>query len=673
MPVIRSLAASALAMGLLTLPCLVPAAALAGGTAETTAALPVAATQSAATLKAALDAIDAKNVDRARAIAAPLSQLERDVVTWMAIRRGISGLQPGEITAFARRRPDWPSVSLMRRRAEQALADMNLSPTEVVAAFASSRPVSETGTLLLARADLSLGRKSDAARLIASWWIDAALSTDRDKAIIAEFGSVLSAATIKAHYRSAMYADRMTAATALAHSFPDEGYAALADARAAVLRGRPDVEKKLGLVTGPARRDALYAFTLAEWHRRGDRPLEAAKAILSVKPEDTADYPDAWWVERRIVSRDLAERNDATLAYKVIASQRGGDTSTLQEAYFHAGWLALRFLKKPDLAIAAFNQLATVSNRPISRARAAYWLARTYESAGRIDEAREHYRAAAGDEFTYYGQLARVKLSATSLGLPPVPKPTDADRAAFATSDLVRVLALLVAAGHEADAAILYPELAGKLPTGGQVALLAAFAEDRGQHRMALIVGKTAADRNLGAERLAFPLEAIPVSVRHHTAVETPLVYAIARQESAFDPAARSRAGALGLLQLIPTTAKATARDIGVAFDKTKLTSDPGYNATLGAAHLKALSDEFGGSYILTFAAYNAGKNRVKEWIQRFGDPRNPRVDPIDWIEQIPYGETRNYVQRVLENLQVYRERLDGSHLAIAKDLTRGG
>lgn len=150
------------------------------------------------------------------------------------------------------------------------------------------------------------------------------------------------------------------------------------------------------------------------------------------------------------------------------------------------------------------------------------------------------------------------------------------------------------------------------------------------------------------------------------------MVYGIARQESAFDPRARSSAGALGLLQLIPSTAANTAKAIGVKYSKDRLTSDPGYNATLGAAHLRELLDEFGGSYILTFAAYNAGKSRVREWVRRFGDPRNPGVDPVDWIESIPYGETRNYVQRVLENIQVYRERLDGARLAISEDLRRG-
>jgi soluble lytic murein transglycosylase len=658
--------ASLLAAGLFVLP------AGAANDVDVTSALPATATTTVSQLQAALDAIDGKRLADARAIASSLPTLEHDIVTWMAIRRGIDGLTPQEITDFARRRPDWPSVELMRRRAEQALADMQLPPEQLAAAFAASPPISEAGLMSLTRALIATGRRDEAAALIAKWWKTATLSPDRDAAIIAEFGSVLTPALHKARFTMLMYADRMTQAAALTRLFPDPGYAALAAARTAVLRGAADAGAKLAAVPPSARADPLYGFTLAEWHRRNDRPAEAAQAALAVDAKATAAHADAWWIERRIVSRDLIERGNARLAYRLAASQVGGGTDTLQEASFHAGWYALRFLKDPATALRHFEALEKVSQKPISRARAAYWIARTHEQAGRTDAARRYYRMAADDEFAYYGQLARVKLGLSTLGLPPAPKPSDDDRAAFSRNEMVRILVLLIRANHAGDAAILYPELAKTLPTGGQVALLAGFAEDRGDHRTALQVGKLAADRGLDAERLAFPLEAIPESARHQKAVETAMVYAIARQESAFDPRARSSAGALGLLQLMPTTAALTARGSGLAYSKDRLTADPAYNATLGAAHLRELSDMFGGSYIMTFAAYNAGKGKVREWVQRFGDPRDPRVDPVDWIESIPYGETRNYVQRVLENLQVYRERLDGTKLAIAEDLKRG-
>jgi soluble lytic murein transglycosylase len=639
--------------------------------ADITGALPNLSQTTVQNLKAALDAVDSKNLVSARAIAAGLPPLERDVVTWMAIRRGTDGLTPAEITSFAARRPDWPSVELMRRRAEQALSDLNLSPNDEIAAYGNSAPISDKGIKSLTRALIAAGRPKNASELIGAWWASAPLSPAEDKAVIAEFGKVLTRSQHKARWDMLMYKDRVTQAAALSPYLPD-GYAALAAARTAVLRGAADAGRKLDAVPKALRADPVYPFTVAEWHRRNDRPEDAAKVIMGVDARATALRGDEWWVERRIVSRDLVEKNSLRLAYKLVANQAGGSEATLQEAYFHAGWYALRFLKDSNAALRHFNDLAGVSQKPISRARADYWMARAHEAAGRTEEARKAYGRAAANEFTFYGQLSRVKLGLTNVGLPPVPKPTEADRASFASNDLARVLVLLLQTGRSSDANLLYLELAKVLPSGGQIAMLAGFAESQGDHRLALQIGKLAADRKLGAERLAFPLEAIPESARHQTQVETAMVYGIARQESAFDPRAKSSAGALGLLQLMPGTAAHTAKGLGVKFSQDRLTSDPAYNATLGAAHLRELLDEFGGSYILTFAAYNAGKNRVREWVQRFGDPRNPNVDPIDWIESIPYGETRNYVQRVMENIQVYRERLDGSRLAIVQDLRRG-
>ena len=658
---------------LIALPALLsgPSNALASPSTDITGALPNLSQSSIDGLRSALNALDSKNLAGALSIAANLPEIDRDIVTWMAIRRGVEGLTPASITDFARRRPEWPSVELMRRRAEQALSEMNLSPADEIAAYAGSAPISDKGTKSLARALIAAGRNSDASALLGAWWARERLSPAEDKAVIAEFGKVLTRAQHKVRYDMLMYADRVTQAATLAPYLPN-GYADLATARAAVLRGSADAGRKLDAVPKTARKDPLYAFTLAEWHRRADRPDQAAKVLLSVDSKATALHGDEWWVERRIISRDLMEKNNHRLAYKVAANQAGGGETTLQEAYFHAGWYALRFLNDPQSALKHFGQLEKVSQKPISRARANYWMARAEEAAGRTGNARERYGRAAADEFTFYGQLSRVKLGLSNLGLPPAPKPTEADRAAFARTDLARVLVQLLRTGRESDANLLYLELAKTLPTGGQVALLTGFAESQGDHRLALQIGKLAADRGLGAERLAFPLDAIPESARHQKLVETAMVYGIARQESAFDPRARSTAGALGLLQLIPSTAANTAKAIGVKYSKDRLTSDPGYNATLGAAHLRELLDEFGGSYILTFAAYNAGKSRVQEWVRRFGDPRNPGVDPVDWIESIPYGETRNYVQRVLENIQVYRERLDGARLAISEDLRRG-
>jgi soluble lytic murein transglycosylase len=647
-------------------------AAAGAGTGDVTAALPTASKAAIAGLKSALGAVDKGKLADALSLASALPPLEQDIVSWIAIRRGLDGLTPGMITAFATRNPHWPNANIMRLRGEQALSKARLAPEAVVAAYANSAPVSEAGMFSLARAHIALGRQDLAGKALAKWWASTPLSPEEDAATLKQFGDFLGVDQHKARFEMLMYRDRVVQATALSKRI-GPGYEALAAARTSVLRNARDSGKKLDAVPKAARKNPLYAFTLAEWHRRNDRAKNAAKALLSVNGDAPIDHGDEWWVERRIVSRDLIERGDARLAYKVAAAHRGGSTETLAEAHFHAGWYALRFLNEPDRAIPHFEALLKVASKPISRSRAAYWLGRAEEAAGRIEDARTHYSVAAADEVAFYGQLARVKLGHSKLGLPPLPMPTDVDKAAFAGNDLARVMVLLIAAGYEDDCALIYPELARQLPSGGQIKLLVDFIERRGDHQLALQIGKIAAERGLGVERLAYPLEAIPEDARDQKAIETAIVYAIARQESAFNPRAVSKAGAMGLLQLLPSTAAATAKNMGVSFSKGKLSSDPSYNAALGAAHLHDLVEEFNGSYILTFAAYNAGSRRAYDWIERFGDPRDPKVDPIDWIELIPFGETRNYVQRVTENLQVYRERLNGSKLGIAADLRRGG
>jgi soluble lytic murein transglycosylase len=646
---------------------------------ESTLPGPAAAVSAPVTVEAAsvdairtgVSALDVGDLTGALEAVAGRPQLEQDLVLWLAIRRQTPDISPEAITAFAARNPHWPSASLFRRRAEQAMARLNLSPEDVVRQYGSDVPVTEEGMLTLVEALVALGRRDDAARLLRPWWASESLDAGRAQLVLARWGDLLDRSSHKARFDRLMYEDRIEDAELVAAILGKE-WAALAAARRAVLRNAPDAEKKLALVTGAAKDDPLYPFTRAEHLRRQDRDREAAELLATVPAASVLDHADAWWIERRIVSRGLVEAGDAGRAYALAAGHRGGDAETVAEAHFHAGWYALRFLKDPGKARPHFQALQASVTLPISRARAAYWLGRTEAAARNTREAAVHYGVAAADEQTFYGQLARVELGVTALDMPAVPEPTDVDRAAVAANDMVRATVLLVSAGARGEATPLITELARQLPSGGQVAIVVDWLERSGDHRAALQMGKLAADRNLGTERLAFPIEALPESGRKQKLVETAMVYAIARQESAFDPAAVSHAGAMGLLQLLPTTAQATARTLGLPFSRPRLTADADYNATLGAAHLRELLDDFGGSYILTFAAYNAGPRKAREWIRRFGDPRDPAVDPVDWIELIPYGETRSYVQRVTENMQVYRERLDGAPLGIADDLRRG-
>ena len=297
---------------------------------------------------------------------------------------------------------------------------------------------------------------------------------------------------------------------------------------------------------------------------------------------------------------------------------------------------------------------------------------RAAEAAGNADAARGHYERAASHSVAYYGQLARSKLGHRTLELREVEHDRERTRARLAEMPVVRAIRLLHEVGEAQLALTLFAELGRTLEDAALLDGLGELAVELQDPRSLLALGKGAIQRGLPLDVHAYPTMGIPAFSVVGAAVDKALVYAIARQESAFNPRAMSGAGARGLMQLMPATAKRTAQRFGVDFNLDRLISDPAYNAKIGSAHLSELLEDWNGSYILAFASYNAGGGNVRRWINRFGDPRSPDVDPVDWIEHIPFAETRNYVQRVMENFLVYRYRLGGSQAAALEgDLLR--
>ncbi|WP_295814884.1 lytic transglycosylase domain-containing protein, partial [uncultured Nitratireductor sp.] len=435
------------------------------------------------------------------------------------------------------------------------------------------------------------------------------------------------------------------------------------------IRGRKNAEDLLDAVPD-TERSAGYTFARTRFLRRAGRFEEAAELMLTA-PRDANSLidPDEWWVERRVLSRELLDIGDAETAYRVAAAHSAESPSRAADAEFHAGWYALRFLKNPEAAARHFARIAEIAEGPISSARANYWLGRTAGSGGPGD-ATAYYEKAARLGATFYGQLATAKLDRTTLAA-EAPEPDDDDRRRFFAREMVRAIRSLEGTNHLWRAGSLYRKLAQELQKPGELSLLADMAEARGDYTTALRVGKIAASRGLDIGALAHPVGAIPAAASIPSARQA-LAYAVARQETEFNAAAVSPAGARGLLQLMPATAREMARKSGLPYSRARLTTDPTYNVTLGAAYLEEQLGRFDGSYILTFAGYNAGPSRASEWMERYGDPRGKPVEEIvDWIERIPYSEPRNYVQRVMENLQVYKMRLTG-RFDIVTDLAAG-
>jgi soluble lytic murein transglycosylase len=374
-----------------------------------------------------------------------------------------------------------------------------------------------------------------------------------------------------------------------------------------------------------------------------------------------------------VIARKLLDLNQAATAYKIV---RDAATPTKEnykvEHEFTAGWIALRFLKEPATAATHFARIAGTNN-PIAMARANYWKGRTAEAMNKPQDARAHYEQAARFNTAYYGQLARAKLGMHELALVSSPLPIADKRAALARNEVVRAVETLYVIN---DRDLIIPIVADLADRSPDMAMLAALAEVAARHddaRSALLIGKGALGRGQPFDQYAYPTFGLPPYTAIGPAVEQAVVYSIARQESAFNPKDVSSANALGLMQVTPEAGRYVAKKFNVAFDQNRLLNDNVYNMQIGAAELGDNIASYNGSFILAFAGYNAGRGRVKEWIERYGDPRDPKVDPIDWVERIPFAETRNYVQRIIENIQVYRARFGGgSRLMIEADLRRG-
>ena len=598
----------------------------------------------------------------------------RALLEWVAIRAG-AGIGFERTVAFTRSNPDWPAGPLLRRRAEEALLTERRNPATVRAFFAASKPASAPGKFALALAFKADGLDEDAATLVRDLWRMETFGRSLEARVLDAFPNLLTRVDHRYRMeRALLKEDYETAGRAAA--FAGGGYATLVRARRAVEEKSASAPAALNAVPPSLRSDSSYILSRAQHLRRHDKIVEAA-AMIAMAPTnpDVLVDGDEWWVERRIVARKLIDANDPGAAYAVASAHSARTVEKRIEAEFHSGWIALRFQDDPTKAARHFAEAGRIAETPISLARAAYWQGRAAEALQQTDEAKAFYERAALQPIAYYGQLARTKLGRSSLSLRSIPELDASQQAAFDRRLYVRALKMLEAAALKDLALPLYIDTANRLTDAAEIDALGNVATEQRNSRALVAVGKIAVQRGLPLDAHAYPTIGIPNYEASAAVplVEKAMVFAIARQESQFDPLAQSSVGARGLMQMMPATAQRTARRVSTSFDQDRLTSDPAYNARLGQAHLGELMEDWRGSYILAFASYNAGGGNVKKWIDAYGDPRKGGVDPIDWVERIPFTETRNYVQRVMENLQVYRNRLDGkSALLIDGDLQRG-
>jgi soluble lytic murein transglycosylase len=449
---------------------------------------------------------------------------------------------------------------------------------------------------------------------------------------------------------------------------------AIAQARIALNRKGGNVKKLLEAVPAEAHSDGGYVLAQAHMLRQADKIAEAAKILLSASRETTENCdPEEWWVERRILARKLLDRNDARSAYLAVAeaAEPIKENSRVERA-FMAGWIALRYLDDPATAATHFARIQAVSSHPTSLARSRYWLGRVAEAIQRPDRARAEYQAAAAASASYYGQLARARLGMAALALAGPPATPDKG-VETERLELVRALEILYALKERPLVIALMGDIGDTVDDIGALSAVGELAQQREDARGMLRLGKAALARGLPLDYYAFPTVGVPHYSPIGPGIDKATMFAIIRQESAFDPSDWSAAQAMGLMQVTPAAGRDTCKRFGCNYDVKRLKNDSPYNLQVGAAELGGVMQDYRGNHILAFAAYNAGRGRVQEWMATFGDPRDPKVDPVDWVERIPFMETRNYVQRVMENMQVYRTRFGNeAPLTVDTDQRRG-
>ncbi|MEX2616606.1 MAG: lytic transglycosylase domain-containing protein [Alphaproteobacteria bacterium] len=579
-------------------------------------------------------------------------KLPGKALNWLYFKEAESGVGFAEIAAFVAANPDWPHIYRLRRRAEEAMADTD--PRDAILGwFTRFPPITAPGSARYARALIATGQSEKAASFVRDAWISLNMTPLEERGFRSDFSDILRHDDHIARLDRLIW-DRQVSAAQRQMRHVSEGYRNLAEARLMLMQRKGGVDSAIARIPDALRNDPGLVFERLRW-RRLKNLTESAIELLG-NPSAEVGRPNLWWGERVYLAREALNNGDITLAYRLARDHGPIDGAALAEAEWLAGWIALRFLNDSEIALKHFTTLYENVRYPISRARGAYWAGRAAEATGihARAAAQQWYGAAATHFTTYYGQLALSRLVTRPA---PVwePESKKQDIQAFHNREIVRLTRMLAELEQDNLVEAFLEKLMVDAKSGSEWTLVAQFAIAVGRQDMSVRVAKQAIRDGIVLTETGYPALPTPLDIPANPA----LVHAVIRQESAFDTGATSSAGARGLMQLMPATARGLARQLNVSHSHQRLTTDPAHNLTLGSTYLAQLIEKFDGSIVLALASYNAGPSRVYRWLSEYGDPRDGSIHAaVDWVESIPYPETRNYVQRVLENLPIYDYRL---------------
>ena len=629
--------------------------------------LSLSAQSTAAPLGAAISAANSGKWPNVSSLRAGLTDpVARDVVDWMRLR-GQQGTF-AECRDFIARNADWPGMRLLRLRCEYTIA-RGSDPQTVLEFFAQQNPQTGTGSLRLAEALINTDRAVEGARELKRAWLTFTMGASEHRAFVER-----NALTIKDLHEERLdmllwrgahsAADRMI-------PLVGDGWTRLAKARIALRKREGNVDTLIEAVPESHADDPGLAFERFLWRVRKDRDDSAIELLLErSKSAETLGVPQEWSNRRRALARQMMRADRAELAYEIASNHHLKAGSNFADLEWLSGYIALRKLNKPEVAARHFQRFETAVVTPISLGRAGYWLGRAYEAAGNYDTAASAFEFGAEFQSSFYGQLAAEK---AGLPAPDIMAGTeefpDWREAEFTKTSVFKAALKLHNAGHTYLAERFLVHL-GESQTRTGLGQLGDFALSLNEPHIALMISKQAARQGHEIFKTYFPI-ATPAGMDLPIAPEFAL--SIARRESEFDPVVISPAGARGLMQLMPATAREVAGQIGETYSKSRLLDDPEYNARLGSAYLARLDKSFASNPVLMSAAYNAGPSRAVAWSRNYGDPRHDQTDVVDWIEHIPFRETRNYVMRVTESFAPYRSRLAGKpvEIALSQELKR--
>lgn len=606
-----------------------------------------------AALVSALQAAAQKRWSFAEAqIAKTHDPLAARIYYWMYYTDSPGPFAFNRISAFVRQVPDWPQQGTLQLAAERSISDT--TPADAVIRWFQEYPPKTADGMDRYLATLQMQKMTKEMRMaINAWWGDADLSADQQARFLKNYGKLIDKETYKRRFNVMLYKKQYTNARAIARVL-GKGYPQLAEARISLAAGEPGVDYHVSLVPAYLQNDPGLSLERLRWRRKKDLDFRAIEILHNAPPANLIANPDEWWRERHILTRRLIENKQYESAYLLVSKHGLSDGASYAEAEFLAGWLALRFLNKPWEGFQYFEALYHKSSMPITKSRAAYWAGLASEALGSPEIAKKWYESGAKYPTAFYGQMALAKLGRHDEPITLKPELSVQVRRDFESADLIQAAHLFNRAGLKRDASAFLRAYANRANTTDQFYLAASLANDWQQYDDAIAVAKKAQTKGVIMADYAFPTM---LARMKPVKAEWSLVHGIIRQESQFDTQALSPAGARGLMQLMPPTAKEVAGKAKLDYSNDWLTARPDYNIQLGSLYITQMLSRFDGNYVLAIAAYNAGPGRVNSWIKMNQDPRNGQVDLIDWIEMIPVAETRNYVQRVLEGVYIYRQK----------------